>query len=220
MKESDEIMRNLERPYLQVETKTGNFYGGNQEWFSYKFLKQMGCGVISAADVLLHLCGKESVSEEEYVDFAKELWMKYLPVVPGFGMNGLTLMIGMNRYFSKHRMPYRACWKISAEKMFSRIDTMLSKDLPVILAIGPNFPKIWKKEKLNFYMKTSEGNYVSASKICAHFVTVTGREEAYLKISSWGKEYYISIREYRDYVKKYSSSLVSNIIYLRRIASF
>ncbi len=215
MKERNRTMRTLKRPFHQVETKNGIAYGGNQAWFPYRFLRKTGCGVISAADVLLYIGGKEKVSEKEYMDFAKKLWLYYLPVIPGFGMNGLTLMLGMNRYFINQSLPYRACWKLSGRKMLRRIDKMLAKNLPVILSVGPNFPKFWGKEKLNFYIKTRDRKYIPAVKTSAHFVTVTGRDGLWLKISSWGKEYYIDIREYKEYVKQYSSPLVSNIIEIR-----
>lgn len=207
-------MRNLKHPYLRVEKNHTMAYGGNQSWFPYKFLRNCGCGVISAADVLLHLRGKENLSEKEYMDFAKKLWKYYLPVIPGMGMNGLTLMIGLNRYFIKHKMPHRAFWNMSGSKMVSRIDEMLKKDIPVIFSIGPNFPKFWGKEKLNLYIKGGEAEYIPVTKVKAHFVTITGREGKYLQISSWGKAYYIDLREYRTYVKKHSSFLVSNIMYI------
>ena len=208
-------MKTLKHPYLNVETNSGTSYGGNQAWLPYKFLKKTGCGVISAADVILHLNKKVTLSEREYTDFAKMLWMQYLPVIPGFGMNGLTLMLGLNRYFYKKGLSYRACWKLSGRKMISRIDQMLSKDIPVILGVGPNFPFVWKKEKLTFYTKVNDEKYIPAVKTKAHFVTVTGREGIWLQISSWGKKYYINIREYREYVKRHSSFLVSNIIYIK-----
>ena len=172
----------------------------------------MGCGLISAADVIFYLEGKRKITEAEYVEFAKKLWKWYLPVIPGFGMNGLTLMNGLNRYFQNHGLSYRAHWKISGRKLFSRIDRMLSDDIPVILSVGPNLPFVWKKEKLTLYIKNHEGNYLQTVKTKAHFVTVTGRDGTWLRISSWGKEYYISIREYREYVKRHSSFLVSNVI--------
>lgn len=205
-------MRALKRPYLQVKTKTQAAFGGNQAWFPYKFLQKTGCGIVSATDVLMHLRGKEEVSELEYMDFAKQIWLQYLPVIPGFGMNGLTLMLGLNRYFIKKRMPYRGWWCLSGRKMLARIDKMLEKDIPVILSVGPNFPKFWGKEKLNFYTKINDEKYIAAAKTKAHFVTVTGRAGVWLQISSWGKECYIDIREYKEYVRRYSSPLVSNII--------
>lgn len=202
----------LKHSFLQVETKREKSFGGNQNWFPYKFLKKSGCGVISAANVLMHLRGKRQVSELEYLDFAKYMWKYYLPVIPGFGMNGLTLMMGLNRYFLKKKLPYKAGWKISGKKLLSRIDEMLTQDIPVILSVGPNFPKFWGKEQLSFYKRTEDGKYLAAVKTRAHYVTVTGREGQWLQISSWGKEYYMNLREYQNYVKTYSSYLVSNII--------
>lgn len=192
-------------------------YGGNQAWLPHRFLRKNGCGVIAAADVLRYLQKQETcLTEQEYLAFAKELWTGYLPVIPGFGMNGLTMMNGLNRYFLRKKMPYRACWKVSSKKMLNRIDEMLGQDLPVIMAIGPNFPKIWEKKTLTLYQKDENGNEFPASKTKAHFVTVTGRDERKLRISSWGKEYWIEIPEYREYVRAYSSPLVSNIMMIKR----
>lgn len=205
-------MTALKRPFLRIETKSGTSFGGNQSWFPYKFLQKSGCGIISGTNVLLYLEGRREMSQAEYMDFAKRLWKRYLPVLPGVGMNGLTLAMGLNRYFIRQKLPYRACWKISGKKLLSRIDLMLSEDIPVILAVGPDFPKFWKRETLKLYAKTKDGNYAAVTKTRAHFVTVTGREDLWLRISSWGKEYYMNIPEYREYVAKHSSFLVSNII--------
>lgn len=209
-------MRTLREPFLRVQGKEGESYGGNQAWFPYKFLKNSGCGVISATDLFLHMEGREKISEQQYLQFAKKIWLQYLPVLPGFGMNGLTLMAGINRYFYKKGLPYQAFWAVSGKKMLARIDCMLSENLPVILAVGPNFPNVFGKRKLMFYIKSAEGKYVPSIKTKAHFLTVTGRDGIYLEISSWGKQYYIDIREYREYVKRYSSPLVSNIICIRK----
>ena len=64
------------------------------------------------ANVILHLQEKVQITESDYKDFAKNLFLCYLQVIPGFEMNGLTQMLGMNRYFIKQRLPYRACWKM------------------------------------------------------------------------------------------------------------
>ena len=87
--------------------------------------------------------------------------------------------------------------------------------IPVILAVGPNFSLFRKKHKLNFYVKNGE-EYTFACQTAAHYVTVTAMEEQYLKISSWGKEYFINVQEYADYVKRYSSYFVSNVFYIRK----
>lgn len=199
-----------------TDSKNNTYFGGDQSWFPYRFLKNSGCGVIAATELLLKLRGRETISKPEYMEFATELWKHFLPVIPGFGMNGLTLAAGLNRYFWKTNTPYRAFWCISAGKLTRRIRQMLKSDIPVILSIGPNFPMFWRGEKLTFYRKVND-TFVASAKTKAHFVTVTGWEGRMIQISSWGKEYYIDDVEYRDYVKKHSCPLVSNIVYIRKI---
>lgn len=197
-----------------TDNKKDTYYGGNQSWFPYRFLKNSGCGVIAAAELLLSLEGREKISKPEYMDFATGLWKHFLPVIPGFGMNGVTLAVGLNRYFRKKGMPCRAFWGISAGKLPGRIHQMLKNDIPVILSIGPNFPMIWRREKLKLYRKVND-TFVPAVSTRAHFVTVTGWEGRMMRISSWGKEYYIDYEDYKKYVKNYSCPLVSNVICIR-----
>ena len=205
-------MKTSEHPFFTIKTGTGNSYGGDQGWLSKKFLKSYGCGIIGAADVILCIQGKKEISKSEYQKFAHHLWKRYLPVLPGFGINGIFLKMGMNRYFRKHKIPHRASWKISGKKLFLRIDEMLAKNLPVILSIGPNFPLIWGKQSVKFYVQKENGSYMAVSKARAHYVTVTGKNAEWIEISSWGSKYYINQQEYKEYVRRYSSFLVSNII--------
>lgn len=210
-------MKTLKHPYLKVEFKNGFSFGGNQGWMPYKFLKNWACGVIGAADVILHLQGKQQVTEAEYMDFAKRLWKWYLPVIPGFGMNSVMLMIGMNRYFAKEKLPYHASWNIRGKKILSRIDAMLSRDIPVIFSVGPNFPKIWGKQSVKLYTKNVQGSYVPVSKVRAHYMIITGRDGRWLQISSWGKEYYMDFSEYQEYIREHSSYVLSNIICIKEL---
>lgn len=202
---------------LQVEAERGIAYGGDQAWFPKRYLQRSGCGVISGANVLLYLTGKRKLSKVQYVDFCETLWRCYLPVIPYFGMNGITLMLGMNRYFRRHRMPYRAYWRISGKKMLGRIDQMLSEEIPVILSIGPNVKKIREMGSLTLYQKDSKGEYQPVNKTRAHFVTVTGREGTRLVLSSWGKRYTIDILEWDAYVREHSCNGLSNLLEIRKI---
>ena len=227
--EQENEMRKIKHPFIRVQTNTGKSYGGSQAWLPYNFLKKSGCGVIGATDVLLYLncwhpkCQSKTfrrlsrlqMTLSDYKTCALRMWKYYLPVMPGFGINGLGLMLGINWYFLKNRIPMRAVWNVSGKKIWQSVDSMLQRDIPVILSVGPNFPRIWGKQKLNFYTKKSDGTYVVSAKTQAHYVTVTGRDESWICISSWGKEYYIKIEEYQDYVKKYSSYLVSNILLIK-----
>ena len=50
----------------------------------------------------------------------------------------------------------------------------------------------------------------------SHYVTVTGLDDEWAQISSWGREYYINRREYDAFVRLHSASLFSNILYIKR----
>ncbi len=134
---------------------------------------------------------------------------RYVRIIPGMGVPGFLLPAAFNKYFRQYRIDLKAKWCVSQAKLLSRIEESLSRDIPVILSVGQNIP-FWRKKKLCFY-RQENGSYLPDTETKAHFVVVTGLENGYLQVSSWGREYYISWAEYRNYVKKYSSFLISNI---------
>jgi len=140
---------------------------------------------------------------------------KYFPLLYPVGMNGITLALGLNRVFRKNGLALRANWDMSEAKLWKRMEEMLLRDIPVILSIGPNFPRLWKKGKGTLY-RLENGEQRAAGSVRAHYVTVTGMDEGWLKVSSWGKEYYLSREEYEHFRSATSSALVSNIVYIRR----
>ena len=109
----------------------------------------------------------------------------YLGIIPGFGVPGFLVPHAMNRYFRHYKLDFRARWCISHEKLYSRIEESLARDLPVLLAVGQNIP-FWRKHKLCLY-RQENGLYFPAAEVKAHFVVVTGLENGYLQISSWGR---------------------------------
>ena len=157
------------------------------------------------------------MSLAEYNRMLEEMSKRYFPLVRPFGINGLLLAAGMNRLLRRYRLPYRAFWAISGRKFWSRVEELLCQDLPVIFSVGPNFPAVWQKHRLTFYRKTAEGLYIPASSAKSHYITATGIDSEWLRISSWGTEYYINRKEYDEYIRKYSTAIVSNILMLRRI---
>lgn len=56
----------------------------------------------------------------------------------------------------------------------------------------------------------------------SHYVTVTGiikddvASRIMLRISSWGKQFYINYEEYRDYIDSYSGTFTSSIVQIKR----
>lgn len=220
----------LRHPYFSVKTQGEYSYGGSQTWSSSRMMRKYGCGVIGIADLLLYLglhrtnCETDLhygiLREDGYVSYPRyerylmKMRRRYLSLIPGLGVPGFVLPAALNRYFRHYRIGMRARWCLCVGKILPRIEKMLAQDIPVILAVGPNFPLIWGKKKVTFY-RLENGLFLPAVETKAHFVVVTGIVDEYLQISSWGKEYYISWPEYQHYVKRYSSCLGSNICLIK-----
>ena len=224
-------MLRIQHNYIAVSQGQRLSFGGSQMLSESKTMREVGCGVIAALDLLLYLCRFHdgcnctffaraaedgSIDEREYDELAQALSRRFFPVIPKLGINGLMLAGGLNLFFRRYRLPYRAVWGIGSGKMFSEIREMLEEDIPVILAVGPNFPLFWQKHELKFYARRADGTYFHACSIKAHYVTVTGMDDERLQISSWGREYYIDRKEYMDYIHRRSGSIVSNIVKIRK----
>ncbi len=221
----------LKNPYVAVMRDGILSYGGSQSWSDKTMIKKYGCGVAAGTDLLLYLSlhkescassflgkmaeGNGILETDRYLE-CTETMRSYFPVIPFFGMPGWLLAAGINRYFRCGRIPLKASFGVLGRNIWNRISAMLVHDIPVILAVGPNFPIPHKRHKLMLYEKNSRGTYQPSMEISAHFVTVTGMDENYMKVSSWGREYYIDRQEFLNYVRKYSSFLVSNICYIRK----
>ncbi len=212
-----------------VEQDGRLLYGGNQALSVSKTMRECGCGAVGVLNLLLYLSRYHGVRIErlasltqadpvpsaEFDRCALELSHRYLPLIPHHGINGLLLALGVNRIFHRDDLPYRARWGVSAGRFWSSIETMLRQDLPVILSIGPNFPLFWQQNDLQLYQRRG-GSYIPAGKTRAHYVTVSAIDDEWLRVSSWGREYYLSRREYTNYVHAHSMRLVSNILYIEK----
>lgn len=183
-------------------------------------MQQVGCGVIAAVDFLLYFSlHKNKIREENYLRYVNYVRHRYLPLIPKFGMPGYLLPIGLNRYFRKNRLPYRAVWGSQPSKIFSSIEEMLAQDMPVIFSVGPDFPLFFRKHYVNLYRQISDKTKEkqAVNKVRAHFMVITGMDKTWMEVSSWGKEYYISREEYAAHARKYSTYLTSNICMIRHI---
>lgn len=225
-------MTQLKNPIVSVLHDGGATYGGSQRLFENDTMRRAGCGVVAAADLLLYLAlyhacptaltGKpesNEISLENYIRLCEKLRRRYLPVIPRFGKTGVDLAIGLNAIFSHYRLPYRARWCAGQEKLFDRAEAMLSADIPVIISVGQNFPFAWGKEYLSLYTRRSDGSFVRSCGVKAHYMTLTGMDELWLRLSSWGREYYIRRSEYLSYSRLHSLSLTCNILLVEKIHS-
>ena len=227
-------MTEIKNSYVCVLNGSEPSYGGSQMRSPDKSIARCGCGGVAALDLLLYLvryhCADSVpelmsarqdgaslvLSNERYQRLLKQLIRKYLPVIPPFGMNGVTLAAGVNLFFHHHKMPYSARWGVSGKKLWHAAEEMLEADIPVIMAVGPNFPFFWQNHKAVFYSETPDGALNCAAQVKAHFVVLTGLNSKLLKISSWGRMYYVKRREFETYVRRYSINYFSSILYIRQ----
>jgi hypothetical protein len=224
-------MYSIQHPYISVEAYGGKSYGGGQQFSGDAMVRRCGCGIVAGTDLLLYLSRWHmpqpadfflELNEEGPLPFAAynncilRMRRKYFPVIPYAGINGLMLMTGMLRFFHDYRMPYTARWCFLKLPMWDRIAAMLREDIPVIMSVGPNFPLIWGNRRVRFYRKTGDGFYLPSSGAKAHYFTVTGMDEEWLRISSWGRLYYLSRLEFEQYVSRYSIGFASNILLVER----
>ncbi|MBQ1620210.1 MAG: hypothetical protein II094_04350, partial [Oscillospiraceae bacterium] len=165
------------------------------------------------ADVLLYLTGRTELTREEYLEFVRQC-KRYFPQLPRMGIDGLRLAWGINRCFARQGLDRRAHWCTAGSQFWPRIEQMLSRDCPAVIAIGPNFPLLWQKNELPLYRRTLEGTYVVDSRVKGHYVTVTALDEQRAEVSSWGRRLYIDRQEFDSYVKKHSIWLLCNILYI------
>ena len=207
----------LKAPYVSVEYEDGPSYGGNQRQHPDPGFQKDGCGVVAGTDWLLYCRGKKSLTADTYHTLLNKLNHSYLPYRKGRGMSGFVFALGMNRYLRRHGRKERFRWGVPRRKLFSVIGEMLAQDLPVVLTAGPKAP--WKKKSeqaVTLYQKTADRNYISKTSTRGHYMTVTGMDEQWLRVASWGKEYYISRQEYLDYARHYSFYFFTNVFSVRK----
>lgn len=221
----------LSKDIVSVVNKGEGSIGGNQRLFENSTMRGYGCGVIAGADLLYYLAltrpqwatpytGRPESSElsfEHYSRMCNRLRSSFMPIIPRFGKTGPALALGLNAYFSRYSIPLRARWCIGQVRLFERIEEMLKADFPVIFSVGANFPLFWGKHRVRLYTRSESGSLSASAGTRAHFMTVTGIDENFLRVSSWGKEYFISRREYTDYVKAHGCPVTSNIMYIKDI---
>jgi hypothetical protein len=186
------------------------------------------------------LQGADSVIYKDYMSYVRKINTYYTKTKRYVGVLGPKIAHAFNSYARTYQFNLRAKWKLklSYYDMLERIEEMLSRDIPIIFSIGPNTPLLWGRKGITFYQKeTIDGDLYSYRPVKldlnSHYVTVTGlfkvegsddsgqmpplytNKKIMLRISSWGKQYYISYDEYRDYISKSGGTFTSSMIYIK-----
>ena len=94
-------MLHIQHNYISVDNGLRRSFGGNQMSLSSNSMREVGCGVIAALDLLLYLCRFHPgcscgffaeaaedgcVDEREYNELAQELSRRFFPVIPKLGI--------------------------------------------------------------------------------------------------------------------------------------
>lgn len=223
----------LKNEYVRIDTggewrcrsvRDGRSYGGNQSWFTDegdRWIKPLGCGLISCADILLYKSGRTRLGIEEYKEFVRSLNRGFLKVRPRLGVNGFFMALGIRPRLRALGAPYKAKWCFSKRRLLDRIRDMLERDMPVTIAAGPQLGRKSRRGGVAFYVRNAQ-NAISLPNwrkglVRDHYVTVTGliesEEQTLLEISSWGERYYIDWKDYTRY-SRLPLTFFSNIMYI------
>jgi len=215
-----------ELPRVTHGTCGDETYGGNQLLFANLTMQRCGCGLVGALDVLLYLhryhgftieflkdIPEGLLTKEQYEHCAEQLKKHGIPLVYPLGTTGLNLSAGLNHQFRKNRIPLRAHWYVPTVRLWGEIERMLEQDIPVVMSAGDHFPDFWKKDGLRLYLSREPGS--ACVEAVSHYFTVTGIDEEWLCVSSWGTKYWVRKQEFESFVKK-STPLFSNILKIER----
>jgi len=201
--------------------------------------QKMGCGIVALSDIFLYLAGKynqcmqvdgssyvnQRMNQKKYCEYYNRIYRFAGGVSLKNGASGIKLWRKFNRMAKRQGWSERARWGFSRKKILSRLKEMLAKDIPVILCIPMALFKKDKEKGLCFYGKNDKGEYIPKTYVNGHYVVVTElfsekgdseKEEIYLVISSWGKQYFIKWREYDEQIKKrLFGAFLGNLLYIK-----
>lgn len=214
----------------------------SDKWMNRDYMiHKWGCGIIAIGDLFLYLAKSSRVYEtdavklarptrpimdwEDYRNYIYYIYHSFASIMPGSGMSGFALASSVRQYCIKYRLPMTIAWKgfLDDQKMLKVMRKMLKENIPIILSIGPNTPLVFRGKGIPFYTMTSEQELIPNGNLAvhSHFVMVTGilgrkHKQILLRISSWGREFYIDYQEYRDYVAGEGDTLTSSLLYLSK----
>lgn len=230
----------LKHDYIRVKDSKGFSYGGNQNWFEKGTLCNYGCGLVAIGDIILYLSKTPGMFKKNiYKDFSnkvffeREEYLGYLKklsrgnfYVPGFshGMMAPLIAAGFNIFAMTHGSGARAFWGTMRHKIHNQIESMLKDDIPVLFSVGINFPFIWRNDGLQLYINTGTRESLKLEKsgtVLRHYMVITAltEDKSYgelMRVSSWGREYYVLWSDYELYLKKKSNIVFSNILCIRK----
>lgn len=192
----------MSRPPKIIDKNGSASYGGSQMWLPDKVLLNSGCGVIAGLDAVMRLKGEESLPKDDYINRFFDAKDYIRPIIIGrnrearqlfghefrgsFGVSAARFKKGIKKLAVKEGLkikirPFRFRW-------WEKIPKYLESGDPLVMLITAPFNNVAVVSPNGF------------RNMCGfHWVTVTGIEGDTLKVSSWGWECTISIKELRKF---------------------
>ena len=220
----------LQKPYIVITNENGRVIGNgaNQGWFSkapWRNVSGQGCGIISSLDLCFYLSGKRNIHLEDYqlavdefidtIVFTKFNMHEFLRGKLVIGITPWQICHYLNRKL-KGQYKVRYNGRHGHEDMLNKIEAQLKAGIPVIWSLY----RMGKRINLYTYKPVLK-EYSVATTTNSHYVNIIGikyeeegNHRTMLKISSWGKIYYVDYEEYLDYVGTSLLSQVASNIFL------
>ena len=175
------------------------------------------------------------LSDEEYRAHILRIRKSFF-LIPFRGIPGFLTAPLLSIYMMRNRLPYRVYWGAGRAGIRKTAAAMLKHDIPVPVCIGNCVHQFFHKplyHGLRFYEKRQTGEnaepsqegkeqaqgkteYIWVKTVRNHMVVLTGIRGKWGRVSSWGREYYIDLRELEDLSKKDAFGFFTNIIRIRR----
>ncbi len=220
-------------------------YGGSQSWFDDHVSSYGCGLIAASDTLLclMNRAGQKDLHYDQasYEAWVSGLIGDPFHVIKWVGVPGTFIASGMKKVLKAKGTACDISWCVSHQKRLERIEEMLKAGLPVIFSIGPNLFKRKPKGVWFFVKEDREVNekalgplssFKAETMIDGHYVTITGLvrgtfsltipgegQKLYtgtmVKISSWGRIYYICYDEYETYVSRCSNAVFSNICLIR-----
>ncbi len=192
----------MSRPPKIIDKNGSASYGGSQMWLPDKVLLNSGCGVIAGLDAVMRLKGEESLPKDDYINRFFDAKDYIRPIIVGknkearqlfghefrgsFGVSASRFKRGIKKLAAKEGLkiklkPFRFKW-------WEKIPKYLESGDPLVMLITA---------PVNNVDVVSPSGY--RNKCGFHWVTITGIEGDTLKVSSWGWECTMSIKELRKF---------------------
>ena len=188
------------------------YVAGSQMWFEKKHgrekkLRGYGCGVVALHDFITYKGYlKKPEGQNEFKERIRKIERGGMYVFPNLGIAPYFYTLESNLYLMSHRLPVRLRmgWGIRREfkNRAEDIKKCIDSDIPVIFAVGPTFPFLFKKKNIPLYDMNRK---LSGMKTKGHYMTVLGvldtGSEIWLEVASWGNQYSIRLSDMAAFSK-------------------